>query len=105
WKLVNQNPDEREVDPSKANGLLARYALTHDSTVAQHAQVIVEHFVAHSRGRLGGRAKSMVVTASRRSAVQMARAIKSYLKDRDYDTKYPDVGVLVAFSGSLTVDG
>ncbi len=105
WKLVNQNPDEREVDPSKANGLLARYALTHDSTVAQHAQVIVEHFVAHSRGRLGGRAKSMVVTASRQSAVQMARAIKSYLKDRDYDTKYPDLGVLVAFSGSLTVDG
>lgn len=105
WKLVNQNPDEREVDPSKANGLLARYALTHDSTVAQHAQVIVEHFVAHSRGRLGGRAKSMVVTASRQSAVQMARAIKSYIKDRDYDTKYPDLGVLVAFSGSLTVDG
>ncbi|MEU0949112.1 type I restriction endonuclease [Streptomyces canus] len=105
WKLVNQNPDEREVDPSKANSLLARYALTHDSTVAQHAQVIVEHFVAHSRGRLGGRAKSMVVTASRQSAVQMARAIKSYIRDRDYDTKHPDLGVLVAFSGSLTIDG
>ncbi|WP_435176073.1 type I restriction endonuclease subunit R [Actinacidiphila sp. bgisy145] len=105
WKLVNKNPDEREVDPSKANTLLARYALTHDSTVAQHAQVIVEHFVTHSRGRIGGRAKSMVVTASRQSAVQMGRAIKSYIKDRDYDTKYPDLGVLVAFSGSLTVDG
>ncbi|WP_426367179.1 type I restriction endonuclease subunit R [Streptomyces sp. E-08] len=105
WKLVNQNPDEKEVDPSKANGLLARYALTHASTVAQHAQVIVEHFVSHTRGRLGGRAKSMVVTASRQSAVDMARAIKSYLKDRDYDTKYPDLGVLVAFSGSLTVGG
>lgn len=105
WKLVNNNPDEREVDPSKANTLLARYALTHDSTVAQHAQVIVEHFVTHSRGRLGGRAKSMVVTASRQSAVQMARAIKSYIKDRDYDTKYPDLGVLVAFSGALTIDG
>ncbi len=105
WKLVNENPDEREVDPSKANSLLARYALTHDSTVAQHAQVIVEHFVAHSRGRLGGRAKSMVVTASRHSAVQMARAIKSYIKDRGYDTRYPDLGVLVAISGSLTIDG
>ncbi|MEV5140879.1 type I restriction endonuclease [Streptomyces syringium] len=105
WKLVNQNPDEKEVDPSKANSLLARYALTHDSTVSQHAQVIVEHFVSHTRGRLGGRAKAMVVTASRQSAVQMARAVKSYIKDRDYDTKYPDLGVLVAFSGSLTIDG
>ncbi|MFE6226354.1 type I restriction endonuclease subunit R [Streptomyces sp. NPDC057854] len=105
WKLVNQNRDEVEVDPSKANSLLARFALTHDSTVSQHAQVIVEHFVTHTRGRLGGRAKAMVVTASRQSAVQMARAIKSYIKDRDYDTRYPDLGVLVAFSGSLTIDG
>ncbi|WP_405939753.1 type I restriction endonuclease [Streptomyces sp. NBC_00726] len=104
WKLVNGNPDEREVDPSKANGLLARFALTHESTVSQHAQVIVEHFVAHSRGRLGGRAKSMVVTASRKSAVATARAIRSYIQDRDYHTKYPDLGVLVAFSGSLKTD-
>ncbi|MCX5400824.1 type I restriction endonuclease subunit R [Streptomyces sp. NBC_00102] len=104
WKLVNQNPDEIEVDPSKANTLLARYVLTHEHTVTQHATVIVEHFLAHTSGRLGGRAKSMVVTASRQSAVQMARAIKSYIKDREYDAKYPDLGVLVAFSGSLTVD-
>lgn len=103
WKLVNENPDEREVDPSKANTLLARYALTHEYTVSQHAQVIVEHFLTHSRGRLGGRAKSMVVTARRQSAVEMARAIKSYIKDQEYDTKYPDLGVLVAFSGSLKV--
>lgn len=99
WKLVNENPDEREVDPSKANSLLARFALTHEYTVSQPAQVIVEHFLAHSRGRLGGRAKSMVVTGSRQSAVEMAGAIKSYIKDREYDSKYPDLGVLVAFSG------
>ncbi|BCJ61807.1 type I restriction endonuclease subunit R [Micromonospora endophytica] len=101
WKLVNENPDEREVDSSKANKELARYALTHDSTVAQHAQIIVEHFRAHTAGRLGGRAKAMVVTASRLSAVQMSRAIKRYLDDRDY----PDPGVLVAFSGTLTYEG
>ncbi|MET8948576.1 type I restriction endonuclease [Streptomyces sp. NPDC004542] len=101
WKLVNKNPDEREVDPSRANPLLARYALTHDSTVTQQAHVIVEHFRTHTAGRLGGRAKAMVVTASRQSAVQMARAIKKYVKDQ----AYADPGVLVAFSGSLTYDG
>jgi type I restriction enzyme R subunit len=101
WKLVNKNPAEREVDPSKANPLLARYALTHDSTVTQQAQVIVEHFRTHTAGRLGGRAKAMVVTASRHSAVQMARAIRKYVGDN----AYADPGVLVAFSGSLTYDG
>ena len=101
WKLVNENPEERQVDRRQANTLLARYAVTHPSTVAQHAQVIVEHFRAHTAGRLGGRAKAMVVTASRHSAVQTARAIKSYLADNSY----PDPGVLVAFSGTLTYDG
>ncbi|MEV3921128.1 type I restriction endonuclease subunit R [Actinomadura coerulea] len=99
WKLVNRNPDEREVDPSKANTLLARYAVTHPSTVAQHAKIIVEHFRAHTQGRLGGRAKAMVVTASRKSAVQMSRAIKQHIEDMGYD-----IGVLVAFSGSLTYE-
>ncbi|MCO5967502.1 type I restriction endonuclease subunit R [Actinoallomurus soli] len=100
WKLVNENPDEREVDPSKANPWLARFALTHESTVAQQAKVIVEHFRAHTLGRLGGRAKAMVVTASRLSAVQMSRAIKQHIDDMGYG-----IGVLVAFSGSLTYEG
>jgi type I restriction enzyme R subunit len=101
WKLVNKNPDERVVNPRKANPLLARYATTHPATVAQHAQIIVEHFRTHTAGRLGGRAKAMVVTASRSSAVQMARAIKRYVADLGY----PDPGVLVAFSGTLSYEG
>ncbi|MEU7614769.1 DEAD/DEAH box helicase family protein [Micromonospora rifamycinica] len=101
WKLVNGNPDERKVDRAKANPLLARYALTHDSTVAQHAQVIVEHFRTHTAGRLGRRAKAMVVTAGRPQAVQMARSIKKHIGDLGY----ADPGVLVAFSGTLTYDG
>ncbi|MCD0447062.1 DEAD/DEAH box helicase family protein [Glycomyces sp. A-F 0318] len=106
WRLVNQNPDDVEVDRKKANPLLARFALTHESTVSQHAQIIVEHFTTHTKGRLGGRAKAMVVTASRSSAVQMARAIKSYIGDRfeDDKRKYGDIGVLVAFSGTLTYE-
>src|SRR5690606_28501851 len=101
FKLVNENPDDREVGRSKANVRRARFALTHDSTVAQHAQVIIEHFRTHTMGRLGGRAKAMVVTDSRLSAVKMARALRSYVADRGY----PDPGILVAFSGTVTIDG
>jgi len=106
WKLISNNPDDREVDPAKANPQLARAAVLHPSTVAQHAQVIVNHFQAHTLGRLGGRAKAMVVTASRQSAVQMSRAIKKYIAQlRDQGELRGDIGVLVAFSGSLTYDG
>jgi type I restriction enzyme, R subunit len=101
YRLVNEKADRIEVDAKKANPLLARAALTHSSTVSRHAQVIVEHFRTHTAGRLGGRAKAMVVTAGRRMAVQTSRAIKEYIKDRGY----PDPGVLVAFSGTLDYDG
>ncbi|MEU8269013.1 type I restriction endonuclease [Sphaerisporangium sp. NPDC049002] len=101
YRLVNNNPDEREVDAAKANSLLARAAYTHESTVVRHAQVIVEHFRAHTAGRLGGRAKAMVVTSSRLDAVRMARKIKQYIGDRGF----AGIGVLVAFSGTLTYEG
>ncbi|MEU6036047.1 DEAD/DEAH box helicase family protein [Actinomadura sp. NPDC047616] len=100
WKLISESPDDVEVDPAKANPLLTQFALLHDSTVVQHAQVIVEHFRTQASGRLGGRAKAMVVTASRLAAVKMSRALKQYIADHGYD-----IGVLVAFSGPLEVDG
>ncbi|MDQ1293944.1 MAG: type restriction enzyme subunit [Actinomycetota bacterium] len=101
YKLVNRNSEDRVVDPGRAGPLLARYARLHPSTVAQHAEVIIGHFRAHTAGRLGGRAKAMVVTSSRRSAVDTARALRQHVRDRGY----PDPGVLVAFSGTLTYDG
>ncbi|MEO3809444.1 type I restriction endonuclease [Sphaerisporangium sp. B11E5] len=100
YKLVSNDPTDREVEKSQASPLLARYANTHPATVAQQATVVVEHFLAHTRRRMGGRAKAMVVTGSRLSAVLMARAIKDELEIRE-----ADIGVLVAFSGSLTHDG
>ncbi|WP_280459140.1 type I restriction endonuclease subunit R [Nocardia carnea] len=105
WRLVNENPDDREVPESKARGLLARFAVTHPATVKQQAEVITEHFVGHTRPLLGGRAKAMVVTDSRRSAVAMARAIREHLEISGYADTYPDVGVLVAFSGTLDYEG
>ncbi|RKT83450.1 DEAD/DEAH box helicase [Saccharopolyspora antimicrobica] len=79
WKLVNENPDDKEVDPRKANPLLARAALMHASTVARQAQVIVEHFRMHTAGRLGGRAKAMVVTASRLVESEMRAFAEAFL--------------------------
>lgn len=105
YKLVNENPSDYEVPESKAKTLLARFAFTHPSTVAQQAQVIVEHFVTHSRPRLQGRAKAMVVTDSRKSAVAMCRAIRKHLDDTGFIERYPDIGVLVAFSGTLEYEG
>ncbi|MQY20234.1 type I restriction endonuclease subunit R [Nocardia macrotermitis] len=105
YRLVNNNADDVEVPEGKGSNLLGQTATMHSSSVAAHAREIVEHFVAHTHGRIGGRAKAMVVTGSRRSAVDMCRAIRQYIAETGYGKRFPDLGVLVAFSGSIEIDG
>lgn len=99
WRLTGGD-DGREVDERKASAALARFAELSPASLQQRAEIIVEHFIKHTRGRLGGRAKAMVVTRSREHAVKLYRKIKSYVDMRGYD----GCGVLVAFSGELKVD-
>lgn len=101
WRLANGNPDDPEVDERKARAALVRFAELSPTSLEQRAELIVEHFVKHTRPRLGGRAKAMVVTRSREHAVKLYRKIQSYVNDRGYS----GCGTLVAFSGELAVDG
>lgn len=50
--------------------------------------------------KIGGRAKAMVVTSSRESAVKYKLAFEKYVKENGYD----NINALVAFSGKVTVD-
>lgn len=67
--------------------------------IAQKVEVIVEHFRTHTRHKIGGRAKAMVVTNSREHAVRYKLGFDKYLKDKGYT----DVKSLVAFSGEITL--
>jgi type I restriction enzyme, R subunit len=104
WRLRNAaleqldskigNPD---VDQAKAKAKLVRLALRHPTSLAQKAKLIVEDFQESIAPRLGGRAKAMVVTGSRQDALALYQAILSHV-----DVCGLKLGVLVAFSGSLT---
>lgn len=100
WKLRNAavesaigNPD---VDERKAKAALVKLALRHPTSLAQKAKLIVEDFEESIDGRLGGRAKAMVVTSSRADALAVYQAIRRHIDDRGLG-----IGVLVAFSGEL----
>ncbi|MGH3647276.1 MAG: type I restriction endonuclease subunit R, partial [Micromonosporaceae bacterium] len=101
WRLANGNPDDPEVDERKASAALARFATLSPTSLEQRAELIVEHFIKHTRGRLGGRAKAMVVTRSREHAVKLYRKINAYVQMRGY----AGCDALVAFSGEVKVDG
>jgi type I restriction enzyme R subunit len=90
-----------EMDERKARAALVRSAELDPTALKQKAKVIVEDFRNGNAGRLGGRAKAMVVCAGRQHALDMYQAL------REWDRTLPNCGfgVLVAFSGSLTNQG
>ena len=56
----------------------------HPTNLSQKAEIIVEHFRAHTAGKIGGRAKAMVVTSSRLHAVKYKQAIDKYIVSKRY---------------------
>ena len=98
YRFAKAVDDDPQVEKAKAKRAIARYASLHPHNLAQKTEVAVEHFRAHTRAKIGGRAKAMVVTRSRLHAVRYKQAFDAYIKDKGYT----DVGVLVAFSGTVT---
>jgi type I restriction enzyme R subunit len=99
YKLIQKVEDDPEVPRRKAARALARFVEFHDYEIAQKVEVIVEHFRTHTRHKIGGRAKAMVVTGSREHAVRYKLGFDKYIKDKGYT----DVKSLVAFSGEITL--
>ncbi|MGF6791714.1 type I restriction endonuclease subunit R [Paraburkholderia sp. 35.1] len=99
YKLIQKVEANPEVPRRKAARALARFVAFHDYEIAQKVEVIVEHFRTHTRHKIGGRAKAMVVTGSREHAVRYKLGFDKYIKDKGYT----DVKSLVAFSGEITL--
>ena len=96
WNIQKAIEEDPAYDTVKAKAAIARFVSLHEHNLAQKAQIIVEHFHQHVQRKIGGRAKAMVVTASRLHAVRYQQALTSYCREHGYD-----IGVLVAFSGTV----
>jgi len=101
YGLVKAQADDPQVPKKKATRVVAKFMKLHPHNIAQKTAVIVEHFRGHVQARLGGRAKAMVVTDSRKAAVRYFHAFKQYLAEQGY----LDVRPLVAFSGTVHDEG
>ena len=107
WKTychINKSiQDDPELQSIAAKRKMARFIDLHDTNIAQKVEIIIEHFRANVVGSLGGKAKAMVITSSRPSAVKYRQAFEEYIKSKGYT----GIQALVAFSGTvkLTKDG
>lgn len=101
YNIVKQTDKDPELPEQEAKKAIKEYLDTHEYNIAQKSKTIVEHYRNHTRQKIGGKAKAMVVTKSREAAVQYTQAIRNYVDEQGYD----GVNTLVAFSDSIEVDG
>lgn len=99
FRLAQASEEDPNVERKKAAKALARFLNLHPHNISQKTEVMVEHFNAVTRHKIGGRAKAMVVTGSRLSAVRYKQSFDSYIKAKGYPIK-----TLVAFSGEVKDD-
>lgn len=100
WNLLKKIEDDPHYDRDKAVFLLKRFVDLHEHTIEKKIAVIIEHFDSSVKGRIGGKAKAMIVTRSRLHAVRYKRAVDQYLKEKGSSYK-----ALVAFSGTVRDGG
>lgn len=88
---------DQEVESKKAKVKLNQWVRLHDYNISQKVQIIVEHFKDNVMGLLGGQAKAMVVTSSRKEAVRYKQGFDKYIRDKGYQS----IHAMVAFSGEV----
>ncbi|PRF31906.1 type I restriction endonuclease subunit R [Burkholderia multivorans] len=98
FKLANDGKeyDEKEVERSEAMKGIMQWVRLHPYNISQKVRIIVEHYRENVQPLLDGKAKAMVVVASRKEAVRWQKAIRTYIQQQNYP-----LGVLVAFSGEI----
>jgi type I restriction enzyme R subunit len=99
--IENEKADgEKEVEKLKARRLMLKYVDQHEFAIKRKAHIIVDHFTRNTARKIAGQAKAMVVTHSRAHAVLYKQALDEVVREQNLS-----FGVLVAFSGTVTING
>ncbi len=101
YQINKEIEDDPRCKTNEAKRQIARFIELHDTNIAQRVEVIIEHFRTSVMQELGGKAKAMVITASRQGAVKYRQAFADYITKRGYD----EIHALVAFSGKVKLPG
>ncbi|MDT3672346.1 MAG: type I restriction endonuclease [Aromatoleum sp.] len=96
FNLAHEGRTLSVVDRDAAMKGIMGWVRLHEFNIAQRVQIVVEHFREHVAPLLDGKAKAMVVTASRKEAVRWQLAMRKYIVEHGYR-----INTLVAFSGEV----
>ena len=102
YKIIKKVIDDPEFDNKKAQKKLRSWVEEQPKTISLKAAIIVDHFhtMVIDKGKVGGKARAMVVTSSIIQAIQFYNEISRLLQERKSPYK-----AIVAFSGTKDFNG
>lgn len=102
YLLAKKIQEDPLFDKNRAEKKLRLFVESNNYTIKKKSQIIVEHFHNQviSKGKIGGQARAMVVTASIERAIDYYYSIKELLEKRNSQYK-----AIVAFSGEKEYKG
>ena len=102
YGLLETAQDDPLVNKRRAHQQLRHFVETHEASIKEKARVMIDHFREEvvRKGKVGGRARAMVVTKSRELAIRYFWAFQTYLGELNAPMQ-----AIVAFSDTKDVDG
>jgi len=97
YKLAKTVEDDPRFDKKRAQSILRYFVESNSYAIHEKAAIMVEHFHSEviSKGKVGGKARAMVIASSIKRAVEYYKAISQLLEERHSPFK-----AIVAFSGT-----
>lgn len=100
YRIEKKKDDDTEYDSTQAQAAILNYVTTSPEVIDTKTQLILDDFIDRRQGWLGGKAKAMIITPSRKHAVCYKLAVDAYLKKRGCGFRS-----CVAFTGTIELDG
>ena len=101
FKLSKTIEDDPKLNKKKVARAIGRFVNFHPHNLAQKAEIVIEHFKQIVSHKIGGKAKAMFITSSRKLAKRYFEAFNKYIKEKGYTN---EIKILVAFSGKVIDD-
>ncbi|MFA5766032.1 MAG: type I restriction endonuclease [Bacilli bacterium] len=101
FKIAKSVADDPEFEIKKAAKEVLKYQSLHPYNISQKTAIILDHFMNVTKNKIGGKAKAMVVTSSRLSAVRYYYEFAKQIQAKQLNR----LDVLVAFSGIVEDEG
>lgn len=100
FEIKKKKDDDTKYESSRTSAAILSYITSSDEVIDIKTEIMMADFISKRIGWLGGKAKAMLITPSRKHAVCYKLAIDKYIEKKGLAFK-----AVAAFTGTIEVEG